>query len=96
MGILLITLAVAFWSLLCLGGWLLLGPTIAFLDANAGWLASWPELLYWTRWSLNLLEQTGGILIGVVWALGTLGIVGFAALVSLLWRRLHRRPAAVS
>jgi hypothetical protein len=89
-------LAVALWSLLCLGAWLLLDPTIAFLDANADWLASWPEVLYWTRWSLNLLARTGGILIGLLWGLGTLGIVGFAALVTLLWQRLQRRSAAVS
>jgi hypothetical protein len=93
---LLTMLAVGFWSLLCLGAWLLLGPTVALLDSGADWLAAWPELLYWIRWSLNLLQQTGGILIGLVWAIGTLGIVGFAALATLLWQRLQRRPAAVS
>lgn len=93
---LLTVLAIAFWTLCCLAAWLLLGPSLAFLDANADWLATWPELLYWTRWSLNLLEQTGAILIGLIWGLGTLGIIGFAALATLLWQRLQRRPAAVS
>jgi hypothetical protein len=96
MKVLLTALAIAFWTLLCLGAWLLLAPTIAFLDANADWLALWPQLLYWTRGSLQLLEQTGSILIGLVWGLGTIGIVVVAALVSQLRQRLQRRPAAVS
>jgi hypothetical protein len=43
---LIVTLTVLFWSLCCAAGWFLLDPTIAFLQQNADWLATSPELLY--------------------------------------------------
>jgi hypothetical protein len=84
---LLVTLSIVFWTLCCGAAWLLLDPTIAFLQANSDWLAAWPQLLYWTRWALELIAQTGTVLIGLVWALGMIGIVFASWALSLLWRR---------
>lgn len=84
---LLLSFSVVIWTLCCGAAWLLLDPTIAFLQTNADWLSAWPQLLYWTRWGLELIAQSGAILIGLVWALGTVGIVLAGWLASLLWRR---------
>lgn len=90
---LLTAFAIALWSLPWIGAWRLLGPRIAFLDAQADWLAAWPALLYWTRAWLGLLAQIGGVVLGLLWALGVLGI---AACAPRRWQRVQRRPAAVS
>jgi hypothetical protein len=91
---LLVTLAIVLWTLCCGGTWLLLDPTIAFLQSNSDWLASWPELLYWTRWLLELIAKSGAVLIGIIWATGVIGILLASWVVSVLWRRLN--PAANS
>lgn len=93
---LLTAFAIALWSLPWIGAWLLLGPTIAFLDAQVDWLAAWPALLYWTRAWLGLLGQIGAVVLGLPWALGVLGILGIATCAPRLWQRVQRRPAAVS
>jgi hypothetical protein len=84
---LLVAFSIVVWTLCCGAAWLLLEPTIAFLQANADWLGAWPELLYWTRWALELIAQSGAVLIGLVWALGIAGILFASWAVALLWRR---------
>jgi hypothetical protein len=74
------------WSLLAWSGWLLVGVGGALLDAGSGWLASWPELLYWARAGMALLESAGAVLIGIAWAVGAIGIVFGAWLGRRLWR----------
>lgn len=84
---LLVTLVIVFWTLCCGAAWLLLDPTIAFLQANADVLGAWPELLYWTRWLLELVAQSGIVLIALVWVSGLIGIIAASWLLTALWRR---------
>jgi hypothetical protein len=84
---LIVMLSVVFWSLCCAAAWFLLDPTIAFLQQNADWLAGSPELLYWTRWVLELIAQTGFVLIAAIWIIGLVGILIAAWAVTALWRR---------
>lgn len=74
------------WSLLAWGGWLLIGVGGSLLDAASGGLAAWPELLYWSRWAMALLESAGAVLIGIAWAIGAIGIVFGAWIGRRLWR----------
>lgn len=84
---LLVTLLIVFWTLCCGAAWLLLDPTIAFLQANADVLGAWPELLYWTRWLLDVVSQSGIVLIALVWVSGLIGIIAASWLLTALWRR---------
>jgi hypothetical protein len=90
---LIVTLSVVFWSLCCAAAWLLLDPTIVFLQQNADWLAASPELLYWTRWLLELIAQTGFVLIAAIWVIGLIGILIAAWAFTALWRRFNAAAA---
>jgi hypothetical protein len=74
------------WSLLAWGGWVMIGVGGQLLDAGSAWLAAWPELLYWARWGMALLESAGAVLVGIAWALGAIGIVAGAWIARRLWR----------
>lgn len=77
------------WTLFCLSGWLLVQAGGALLAAGNGWLAAWPELLWWAEWTLRLLETAGAWLLGVGWAFGSLGIVFGAWIGRRLWRAIR-------
>jgi len=65
---------VAAWSLLALAGYAILGGLarwIASIDAADGWIA----------WSGQLVGQAGGPVVGVLWLLGTLIILGAAMVI---------------
>jgi hypothetical protein len=93
---LLVTLVIVFWTLSCGAAWLLLDPTIAFLQANADVLGAWPELLYWTRWLLELIAKSGFVLIALVWVGGLIGIIAASWLLTALWRRFNPAVGAAT
>jgi hypothetical protein len=93
---LIVIVSVLFWSLCCAAGWFLLDPTIAFLQQNADWLATSPELLYWTRWALDLIAQTGFVLIAAIWVIGLVVILIAAWAFTALWRRFRATADATA
>jgi hypothetical protein len=79
----------AAWTLSCLAGWLLVQASATLLAAGNDRFAAWPELLWWTAWTLRLLEMAGTWLLGVGWAFGALGIVFGAWFGRRLWRAIR-------
>jgi hypothetical protein len=76
----------ALWTLMAWGSWALIGLGGQWLDAASGALAAWPELLYWVRALLQLVETSGAVLIGILWSMGAFGIVAGAWITRRLWR----------
>lgn len=74
------------WTLLCVSGWLLVQAGGALLDAGSGFLAAWPEALWWARWTLRQLESAGAWLLAIGWAFGVIGLVVGAWVGRRLWR----------
>jgi hypothetical protein len=87
-------IALAAWGLLAWGGHALLSDSSAWLHSLADpWIASaaWDQrlaaLLAWG-------ESAGTVVLWVVWALGTVGLVLTAAFATLLYVRAQRALAA--
>lgn len=70
---------IGLWSLLTWGTYALVTGAGDFLTSNADLLGSGAQLQYWLQWSLRLVEQFGVVLLWLVWAVGTLLLVGAAA-----------------
>jgi hypothetical protein len=70
---------IAVWSLLTWGTYALVTGTGDFLVANAELLGGGAELQYWMQWTLRLVEQFGVVLLWIVWAIGTVLLLGAAA-----------------
>ena len=58
---------IAAWSLLALAIYALLG-------AVSGWVAADSTAIGWIAWSSQLVDQSGGIAVGILWLAGTLVI----------------------
>lgn len=62
------------WSLLALAGYAILGGL-------SGWMASLDAADGWIAWSGHLVGQAGGSIVGILWLLGTLIILGAMAVI---------------
>jgi hypothetical protein len=82
------------WTLLCAAAWVLVQAGGALLDAGSGWLAAWPELLWWAQWTLRLLETSGTWLLAIGWALGAIGVILGAWVSRRLWRAARQAIGA--
>ena len=74
------------WTLLMWGGWMVMVIGADLIEAGSGWLAAWPELLYWSQWALGVLGQFGAAILMTIWAFGLLAIGVGGWLGRRLWR----------
>lgn len=65
---------IAGWSLLALAGYAVLGTV-------SNWMASLDAVDGWIAWSGQLVGQVGGPVVGILWLLGTLIILGAMAII---------------
>ncbi len=65
---------IATWSLLALAAY-------ALVDALSGWATVLAPADGWFAWGGGLLGQAGGLAIGVLWAIGSLFILGAMAVI---------------
>jgi hypothetical protein len=77
-------IALFVWSLLAWGGHALLDWSSDWAAANADKISPVPEVVEWVSWSFRSLGYASEIVVVIVWAIGSLLIVGLAGLVSRL------------
>lgn len=74
--------AIAVWSLTAWVGHGLLDWTSDWAAANADKVSSVPEIVEWLSWGLRSLGNASEIIVLIVWALGSILIIGAAGLAS--------------
>ncbi|MGY6251386.1 hypothetical protein ACXIUS_28270 [Bosea thiooxidans] len=74
--------AIAVWSLVAWAGHGLLDLTSDWAAANADKISSVPEIVEWLSWALRSLGNASEIVVLIVWALGSILIIGAAGLAS--------------
>ncbi len=82
--------ALAFWSLLAWAGHALLDWTSEWAAVNADRVSSVPEIVETVSWGFRSLGNASEIIVVIVWALGSILIIGVAGLAN---RFLARRSA---
>lgn len=75
-------IAIAIWSLIAWAGHSLFDWTSDWAAANADKVSSVPEIVEWLSWGLRSLGNASEIIVLIVWALGSILIVGAAGLAS--------------
>jgi F0F1-type ATP synthase membrane subunit a len=73
---------IAVWSLVAFAGHGLLDWTSDWAAANADKVSSVPEIVEWLSWGLRSLGNASEIIVLIVWALGSILIIGAAGLAS--------------
>ncbi|MFN4011602.1 MAG: hypothetical protein ACK4K8_16755 [Pannonibacter sp.] len=76
--------AIAVWSLVAWAGHGLLDWTTDLAAENADKVSSVPEIVEWLSWSLRSLGNASEIIVLIVWAIGSIMIVGSAGLANRL------------
>ncbi len=74
--------AIAVWSLIAWVGHGLLDWTTDWAADNADKVSSVPEIVEWLSWSLRSLGNASEFIVVIVWALGSILIIGAAGLSS--------------
>lgn len=76
------TVAVALWSLVAWAGHGLLDWSSDWAAANADQVSSVPEIVEWLSWALRSIGNASEIIVVIVWALGSILIIGLAGIAS--------------
>ncbi|PZN95251.1 MAG: hypothetical protein DCF30_19205 [Hyphomicrobiales bacterium] len=74
--------ALVVWSLLGWGGHALLDWSSDWAAANADKISPVPEVVEWVSWSFRSLGYASEIVVLIVWAIGSILIIGLAGLIS--------------
>jgi len=74
--------ALVVWSLLAWGGHALLDWSSDWAAANADKISPVPEVVEWLSWSFSSLGYASEIVVVIIWAIGSILIVGLAGLIS--------------
>jgi hypothetical protein len=74
------TVAVALWSLVAWAGHGLLDWSSDWAAANADQVSSVPEIVEWLSWALRSIGNASEIIVVIVWALGSILIIGLAGI----------------
>ena len=74
------TVAVALWSLVAWAGQGLLDWSSDWAAANADQVSSVPEIVEWLSWALRSIGNASEIIVVIVWALGSVLIIGLAGI----------------
>ena len=72
------TVVILLWSLLSAGVYALLSVFGDALIRSSDWVSAHPEVSRWLAWGLDFAQDFGLVLVAVVWAMVTLGIVAAA------------------
>ena len=74
------TVALALWSLVAWAGPGLLDWSSDWAAANADQVSSVPEIVEWLSWALRSIGNASEIIVVIVWALGSILIIGLAGI----------------
>jgi hypothetical protein len=74
------TVAVALWSLVAWAGHGLLDWSSDWAAANADQVSSVPEIVELLSWALRSIGNASEIIVVIVWALGSILIIGLAGI----------------
>ncbi len=74
--------AIVVWSLVAWAGHGLLNWSSNWAAANADHVSSVPEIVEWLSWALRSVGNASEIIVVIVWALGSILIIGLAGIAS--------------
>lgn len=67
--------AIALWTLLSVGGYVIVHWTAQWITLNADSALNHSEVTQWLVWAVDLLRDVGVFVLAAVWALVSIGIV---------------------